>query len=64
MPLSVRSFTMTKGSAGFRRDSAHFGILTGLDMVVKSYVYDIIYLAAVIVIFIIMVVVIRKKCKK
>ena len=36
----------------------------GLDMVVKSYVYDIIYLAAVIVIFIIMVVVIRKKCKK
>ena len=40
------------------------GILTGLDMVVKSYVYDIIYLAAVIVIFIIMVVVIRKKCKK
>ena len=41
-----------------------FGILTGLDMVVKSYVYDIIYLAAVIVIFIIMVVVIRKKCKK
>ena len=41
-----------------------FGILTGLDMVIKSYVYDIIYLAAVIVIFIIMVVVIRKKCKK
>ena len=33
-------------------------------MVIKSYVYDIIYLAAVIVIFIIMVVVIRKKCKK
>lgn len=31
---------------------------------VKSYVYDIIYLVAVIVIFIIMVVVIRKKCKK
>ena len=30
-----------------------FGILTGLDMVIKSYVYDIIYLAAVIVIFII-----------
>ena len=41
-----------------------FGILTGLDMVIKSYVYDIIYLVAVIVIFIIMVVVIRKKCKK
>ena len=41
-----------------------FGILTGLDMVIKSYVYDIIYLAAVIIIFIIMVVVIRKKCKK
>ena len=37
---------------------------TGLDMVIKSYVYDIIYLAAVIVIFIIMLVVIRKKCKK
>ena len=41
-----------------------FGILTGLDMVIKSYVYDIMYLVAVIVIFIIMVVVIRKKCKK
>ena len=41
-----------------------FGVLTGLDMVIKSYVYDIIYLAAVIIIFIIMVVVIRKKCKK
>ena len=41
-----------------------FGILTGLDMVIKSNVYDIIYQAAVIVIFIIMVVVIRKKCKK
>ncbi len=41
-----------------------FGVLTGLDMLIKSYVYDIIYLAAVIVIFIIMVVVIRKKCKK
>ena len=40
------------------------GILTGLDMVIKRYVYDIIYLVAVIVIFIIMVVVIRKKCKK
>ena len=41
-----------------------FGVLTGLDMVVKSYVYDIIYLVLVIVIFIAMVVLIRKKCKK
>lgn len=41
-----------------------FGILTGLDMLIKSYVYDIIYLVLVIVIFIAMVVLIRKKCKK
>lgn len=41
-----------------------FGIFTALDMVIKSYVYDIIYLVVVIVIFVIMVVVIRKKCKK
>ena len=41
-----------------------FAALTGLDMVVKSYVYDIIYLVVVIIIFIIMVVLIRKKCKK
>lgn len=41
-----------------------FGVLTGLDMLIKSYVYDIIYLALVIVIFIAMVVLIRKKCKK
>ena len=39
-----------------------FGVLTGLDMLIKSYVYDIIYL--VLVIFIAMVVLIRKKCKK
>nr|WP_295279519.1 DUF3784 domain-containing protein [uncultured Blautia sp.] len=41
-----------------------FGIFTALDMVIKSYVYDIIYLVVVIIIFVIMVVVIRKKCKK
>lgn len=41
-----------------------FGVLTGLDMMIKSYVYDIIYLVLVIVIFIAMVVLIRKKCKK
>ena len=41
-----------------------FGALTGLDMLIKSYVYDIIYLVLVIVIFIAMVVLIRKKCKK
>ena len=41
-----------------------FGIFTALDMVIKSYVYEIIYLVVVIVIFVIMVVVIRKKCKK
>ena len=41
-----------------------FGVLTGLDMLIKSYVYDIIYLVLVIVIFISMVVLIRKKCKK
>lgn len=41
-----------------------FGVLTGLDMLIKSYVYDIIYLILVIVIFIAMVVLIRKKCKK
>ena len=41
-----------------------FGVLTGLDMLIKSYVYDIIYLVLVIVIFIVMVVLIRKKCKK
>ena len=41
-----------------------FGVLTGLDMLIKSYVYYIIYLVLVIVIFIAMVVLIRKKCKK
>ena len=41
-----------------------FAALTGLDMVVKSYVYDIIYLVVVIIIFIIMVVLIRRKCNK
>ena len=41
-----------------------FGVLTGLDTLIKSYVYDIIYLVLVIVIFIAMVVLIRKKCKK
>ena len=41
-----------------------FGVLTGLDMLIKSYVYDIIYLVLVIVIFIARVVLIRKKCKK
>ena len=41
-----------------------FGVLTGLDMLIKSYVYDIVYLVLVIVIFIAMVVLIRKKCKK
>ena len=41
-----------------------FGVLTGLDMLIKSYVYDIIYLVLVIVIFIAMVVLICKKCKK
>ena len=41
-----------------------FGVLPGLDMLIKSYVYDIIYLVLVIVIFIAMVVLIRKKCKK
>ena len=41
-----------------------FGVLTGLDMLIKSYVYDIIYLVLVIVIFIAMVVLIRKNCKK
>ena len=41
-----------------------FGVLTGLDMLIKSYVYDIIYLVLVIVNFIAMVVLIRKKCKK
>ena len=41
-----------------------FGVLTGLDMLIKSYVYDIMYLVLVIVIFIAMVVLIRKKCKK
>ena len=41
-----------------------FGVLTGLDMLIKSYVYDIIYLVLVIIIFIVMVVLIRKKCKK
>lgn len=41
-----------------------FGVLTGLDMLIKRYVYDIIYLVLVIVIFIAMVVLIRKKCKK
>ena len=41
-----------------------FGVLTGLDMLIKSYVYDIIYVVLVIVIFIAMVVLIRKKCKK
>ena len=41
-----------------------FGVLTGLYMLIKSYVYDIIYLVLVIVIFIAMVVLIRKKCKK
>lgn len=41
-----------------------FGVLTGLDMLIKSYVYDIIYLVLVIVIFIAMVVLIHKKCKK
>ena len=41
-----------------------FGVLTGMDMLIKSYVYDIIYLVLVIVIFIAMVVLIRKKCKK
>lgn len=41
-----------------------FGVLTGLDMLIKSYVYDIIYLVLVIVIFIAMVVLIRKKSKK
>ena len=41
-----------------------FGVLTGLDMLIKSYVYDIIYLVVVIIIFIIMVVLIRRKCKK
>ena len=41
-----------------------FGVLTGLDMLIKSYVYDIIYLVLVIVIFIAMIVLIRKKCKK
>ena len=41
-----------------------FGVLTGLDMLIKSFVYDIIYLVLVIVIFIAMVVLIRKKCKK
>ena len=41
-----------------------FGVLTGLDMVITSYAYDIIYLVAVLVIFIIMIVLIRKKCRK
>ena len=41
-----------------------FGVLTGLDMLIKSYVYDIIYLVLVIVIFIAMVVLIRKNCMK
>ena len=41
-----------------------YGVLTGLDMLIKSYVYDIIYLVLVIVIFIAIVVLIRKKCKK
>ena len=41
-----------------------FGVLTGLDMLIKRYVYDIISLVLVIVIFIAMVVLIRKKCKK
>ena len=41
-----------------------FGVLTGLEMLIKSYVYDIINLVLVIVIFIAMVVLIRKKCKK
>lgn len=41
-----------------------FGALTGLDMVITSYAYDIIYLVAVLVIFIIMIVLIRKKCRK
>lgn len=41
-----------------------FGALTGLDMVITSYAYDIIYLVAVLVIFTIMIVLIRKKCRK
>lgn len=41
-----------------------FGILTGLDMVIKSFVYDIIYLVVVIAIFVISVVIVRKKCLK
>ena len=41
-----------------------FGVLTGLDMVITSYAYDIIYLVAVLVIFTIMIVLIRKKCRK
>lgn len=41
-----------------------FGILTGLDMVIKSYVYDILYLVLAVIVFIIMVVIIRKKCRK
>ena len=40
------------------------GILTALDMVIKSYVYDIVYLVVVIVIFAISVVIVRKKCRK
>ncbi len=40
------------------------GILTALDMVIKSYVYDIVYLVVVIVIFVISVVIARKKCRK
>lgn len=40
------------------------GILTALDMVIKSYAYDIVYLVVVIVIFAISVVIVRKKCRK
>ena len=40
------------------------GVLTALDMVIKSYVYDIVYLVVVIVIFAISVVIVRKKCRK
>lgn len=59
-----RSFTMTKRLSWFWRDSAHFRNSHRSGYGRSRAVYDIIYLAAVIVIFIIMAVVIRKKCKK
>lgn len=41
-----------------------FGLLTGADFFIDSYIYEIVYLVLVIAIFVGLVLYIRKKCKK